>query len=243
MTDDHLVPRQIPRLFPSLSLVYLLGLIAPACLFSTSLSAESGELKESVFTFRSELETAVYAPSYAIVFSKHFTATAGYSLFSFNDTASSADIHYQGKLSNMQAMVNWHPLAGTLHFSAGAFVSSNKVTVSGKPIRNTFVDVGGMGDTTVQVGSFSSDAELPGNVEPYLGLGWSAKIQNGKICVFADFGVLFTSAVISRPTGAGSIVGEPLLRTNQGLAGNRGDSDLTPRRCTSLAQLGVMYRF
>jgi hypothetical protein len=189
------------------------------------------------------MEAAVYTPSYAIVFSKHFTATAGYALFSFNDTASSADIHYQGKLSNMQAMVNWHPLAGALHFSTGVFISSNKVTVSGKPIRNTFFDVGGMGDTTVQVGSFSSDAELPGNVEPYLGLGWSTKTLNGKICVFADFGVLFTSAAISRPTVAGTIAGEPSLQTNRHYQNSGGNHDLEPRQCTPLAQLGMLYRF
>ncbi|MBK9989498.1 MAG: hypothetical protein IPP19_01875 [Verrucomicrobia bacterium] len=143
----------------------------------------------------------------------------------------------------MQACVNWHPLAGAMHFSAGAFMSSNKVTVSGKPMRNAFYDVGDAGDTALQVGSFSNDVELPGNVEPYLGFGWAKRSLNGEIGFFADFGVLFTSHGRSQPTVNDQIASMASFQANQ-LQSEKGMSrEVKASKFAPLAQVGMLYRF
>jgi hypothetical protein len=212
-------------------------------LFSAPLRAEIGELKASTFTFRTTHETVGFCPTAMLTISEYFTATAGYTWLNFNDAAGGIDAHCQGRLSNMQAFVNWHPLAGALHFSAGAFMSSNKVTVSGKPMRNAFFDAGGAGDTAVQVGSFSNDAELPGNIEPYLGFGWATKPLKGEIGFFADFGVLFTSSSNSRPAINGQIAGEPSFQTNLHQEGKGIGYEAKPQHYAPLAQVGMLYRF
>lgn len=221
-----------------------MGLALATCLASAPLRAELGELKTSSIVFRTDLDSIAHGPSRAIAFSEYITATAGYTWLNFDSGASNVEVHCQGRLSNMQAFVNWHPFAGSLRFCAGAFVSSNKVTVSGKPLRNAFFDADGTGDTTVQVGSFSSDVELPGNVDPYLGFGWATKPLKGEIGFFANFGVLFTSASNSSPATPNTVIttGSP-LQSNHGYLGQGARRELKPRHFAPLAQLGLGYRF
>lgn len=237
------MPLLVPRRFTPFSALKLLALVVAVGLFSTAVKAEIGELKASTFTFHADRGTVSFAPTAVLKFSEYFTANAGYTWLNFNGAAGGLDAHYQGRLSNMQAFVNWHPLAGALHFSAGAFMSSNKVTVSGKPMRNAFYDAGDAGDTALQVGSFSNDVELPGNVEPYLGFGWAKRSLNGEISFFADFGVLFTSHGSSQSTVNGQIAGTNSFQANQ-LQSEKGlGREAKVSHCAPLAQIGMLYRF
>jgi hypothetical protein len=220
-----------------------LGLAVSFFLGSASTRAEIGELKSTSIAFRTDLDAVVHGPTVMVAFSEYFTATAGYCWLNFDSGASTADIHYQGRLSNMQAFVNWHPFAGSWHFSAGAFVSSNKVTVSGKPLRNAFFDAAGTGDTSVQVGSFSSDVELPGNVDPYLGFGWATQPLKGEIGFFANFGVIFTSTSNSSAMTTGAFSTARSFPANPGNAGNVMSREIKPRHFAPLAQIGLGYRF
>jgi len=242
VTDDDLVHQIVPRRFTPFSALQLLALVVSVGLLTTSVKAEIGELKASIITFRPESKTASFAPTTMLTISEYFTANAGYTWLNFNGAAGGIDAHYQGRVSNMQAFMNWHPLAGALHFSAGAFMCSNKVTVSGKPMRNAFYDVGVAGDAALQIGSFSNDAELPGNIEPYVGFGWATKPRNGEIGFFADFGILFTTSGNSRSAMNGQIAGDP-FQANLPQSGKGIGQEVKASHYAPLAQVGMLYRF
>jgi hypothetical protein len=245
VADDHFVPRLKQRHLTPKTVVRALVLSLAACLFSSSLRADVVETKTTPFALGAEVGTAGYGPTAIFTFSKYFTATAGYTWLSFNYDASSADANYSGKLklSNVQAFVNWHPYAGTFHLSAGAFVSNNRVTVTGKPKSNSSFDVGGTTYTAAQIGTLSGEVEVAKNTEPYIGFGWAKKPLDGGIGFFADFGVLFTSTAKTKLGATGPIASDPAFQTNLRKEEKDINHDLKPLRYYPIVQLGLLYRF
>ena len=245
MTDDHYVRWIYPRHFPLAPIVHVLGFAISTCLLASPLRAEVVETKTTPFALGAEIGTAGYGPTVIFTFSKYLTATAGYTWLSYNYDASSTDANYQGKLklSNVQAYVNWHPFAGTFHISAGAFVSNNRVGVTGQPKSSTTFDVGGTTYTAAQVGTLSGNVELAKNTEPYIGFGWAKKPINGGIGFFVEFGVLFTSTAKASLGSTGPIANDPTFQTNLRKEEKDINHDLKPLRYYPIVQAGLLYRF
>jgi hypothetical protein len=206
--------------------------------------AEINEFRSSNFVVGAEKGGVDYNSMVALNFSNYFTVTAGGTLLNFNEGIGSIDVSAQGRISNMQAVLNWHPLAGNFHLSAGVFVSSNRVTVSGQPKRNSSLELAATSVTSEQVGAYNSDVDLTSNVEPYLGFGWSTQPLFAGIRVFADFGILFTSLAQTTPGASGMISSNPAFQFNLLHGGDRDISrDLKAQRYHSIAQLGLLYQF
>jgi hypothetical protein len=231
---------------------HLLGLALSLCLLSLSSRAETQpvevqktETKASPIAIGAEAGTAGFGPDVIITVSKNFTVTGGYTWLNFNYDTSSSDADYTGKLklSNVQAMVNWHPFAGTFHISAGAFLSDNKVTVTGKPKGNATYEIGGTTYTAAQIGTLSGNAELVKGAAPYVGFGWAKTPVKGGFGVFADIGVLFTSSAKASLSATGPIAGDATFQSNLRTEEKKVNDDLKPLRYYPIIKIGVLYRF
>jgi len=223
----------------------MLGLALSICLFPTALRAENIEVKTTPWALGAEIGTAGYGPTVIFTFSKHFTATGGYTWLHYSYDAHSTDARYSGKLelSNMQGLVNWHPTGGSFHFSAGAFISRNKVTISGKPTNGATIDVGGTPYDPSQVGTIAGEVKLAQNLEPYVGFGWAKPPLKGGIGFFADIGILFTSAAKTTLVATGPIASNPTFQTNLHQEEKDINHDLKPLRYYPIIQTGLLYRF
>jgi len=231
---------------------HLLGLALSLCLLSLSSRAETQpvevqktETKASPIAIGAEAGTAGFGPDVIITVSKNFTVTGGYTWLNFNYDTSSSDADYTGKLklSNVQAMVNWHPFAGTFHISAGAFLSDNKVTVTGKPKGNATYEIGGTTYTAAQIGTLSGNAELVKGAAPYVGFGWAKTPVKGGFGLFADIGVLFTSSAKASLSATGPVTSDATFQSNLRTEEKKVNDDLKPLRYYPIIKIGVLYRF
>jgi hypothetical protein len=243
MTDDDGVLSLNHRYRTPAFIARCVGLILSICTFSTIIRAEIGEFRSADFVTGAGKAGLDYSPTVAFTFSKYFTATAGGTLLNFNEGVGNFDANSQGKISNMQAVLNWHPLAGNFHLSAGVFVSSNRITVSGQPKRNSGFALAATSITSEQVGAYSSDVDLTSNVEPYFGLGWSTQPLFAGIRVFADFGILFTSLAQTTPGTSGMISSNPAFQFNFLHRDRDAIRDLKAQRFHPIAQLGLSHQF
>jgi len=225
--------------------IRVLGLAAVVCLFSVQLKAEPVETKATPFALGAVIGTTGYGPTVCFTFSQYFTATAGYTWLKFNRDASSSDADYNGKLklSNIQSFVNWHPFADTFHLSAGAFFSNNRVAIIGSPKSSSTYVVGGTTYTAAQVGTLSGEVTLAKNLEPYVGFGWAKPPLDRGIGFFADFGVLFTSAIRANLAATGPIAKDSIFQTNLRKEEGEITHDVRALRYYPIIQVGILHRF
>ena len=223
----------------------ILGLALSVGLFRSSLRAETTETKTTPIAIGAEFGTAGIGPAAIFTASEHFTATVGYTWFNYTYNTSSSDTDYNGKLklSNLQAIANWHPFAGTFHLSAGFFISDNKVDVTAKAKSGTTYDIGGTTYTADQVGSVSGNVKLAKNAVPYIGLGWAKKPLKGGLGFFADIGVVFSSTPQTKLIATGPIASDTTFQANLQKEENNINHDLKPLRYYPVVQAGLMYRF
>ncbi len=105
-------------------------------------------------------------------------ARVGYSGGSWGYDASTSNVNYTGdvKLSNLNALLDFHPLGPLFRLSGGVIFNKNKYeatgTVSGQP------------------GSFDAKVESGKTAAPYLGIGWG-NVAGAGINFYADLGVMF----------------------------------------------------
>jgi len=245
IVDEYRVLWLKQRPLAPASVVRVLGLAAVACLFSGLLKAETVETKATPFALGAVIGTTGYGPTACFTFSQYFTATSGYTWLKFNRDASSSDADYNGKLklSNVQAFVNWHPFAGTFHLSAGAFFSDNRFAIIGSPKSSSTFIVGGTTYTAAQVGTLSGEVKLAKNLEPYVGFGWAKPPLSGGIGFFADFGVLFTSAIRANLSATGPIANDPTFQTNLHKEESEIIHDVRSLRYYPIVQVGILHRF
>jgi hypothetical protein len=102
----------------------------------------------------------------------------GYSGGSFGYDASTSNVSYTGdiKLSNLNALVDFHPLGPLFRISGGVIFNKNKYdahgTVNGQP------------------GSFDARVESGRTAAPYLGIGYG-NVAGAGVNFYADLGVMF----------------------------------------------------
>ena len=217
-----------------------------ATLLTSTLRAETTKSKASPIAIGAEIGTAGYGPIAIVTATKHLTASIGYTWFDFDYDTSSGDSDYTGKLKlkNIQGIVNWHPFAGTFHLSAGAFITNNKVDVIGKLKPGNTYDIGGASYTSAQVGTLTGNVELTKGTVPYIGLGWAKKPTKSGFGIFANAGVLFTSAPEAKLNSiGGTLSSDPTLQANLRKEEKDVNKDLKPLRYYPVAQFGLMYRF
>jgi hypothetical protein len=228
-----------------------LGMALSVCLVAIGLHAESApapttESKASRFAIGAEAGTAGYGPVLVVTASKHFTLNVGYTWlnYDYDYTDTNGDYKAKLKLSNFQAMANWHPFAGTFHLSAGAFATENKMDMTGVPKAGNTYDIGGTIYTAAQVGTLTGAAEISSGVAPFLGLGWTKVPTKSGFGFFFEVGVLFINApTVKLATTGGTLANDPTFKSNLHKEEQTINDDLSSFKYYPVAQLGLIYRF
>jgi hypothetical protein len=102
----------------------------------------------------------------------------GYSGLKWSYKTSTSDASYDGnlKLSNLNALVDFHPLGPVFRISGGVIFNTNKYDATGHP--------------NGVPGSFNATVEAGKRAAPYLGIGWG-KVAGAGVNFYADLGVMF----------------------------------------------------
>jgi hypothetical protein len=105
-------------------------------------------------------------------------ARIGYSGGSLGYNSSTSGASYNGdiKLSNLNALLDFHPLGPLFRISGGVIFNKNKYEATGTPSSGP--------------GSFDATVESGRSAAPYLGVGWGNVAGKG-VNFYADLGVMF----------------------------------------------------
>jgi len=229
----------------------LLGLALAASLPLISLRAETTPApaaSEAIprFAIGAEIGTAGFGPLVVLTASKHLTANIGYTFFNYDREFTVDEVNFKGKLklSNLQAVLNWHPFAGTFHLSAGAFLTDNKITLTSLP--STVYKIGDQTYTSAQIATLNGTGKITKGVNPYVGFGWSKTPAKSGFGMFFDVGVLFISSPEVHLVATGPATSDPTFTANRVKAENKVNDKITGSKYSSyypVVQLGLMYRF
>jgi hypothetical protein len=118
----------------------------------------------------------------------------GYSAFSYDREIEDTDLTYDGelKLSNAQALLDWHAFGGGFRFTIGAVGGGTELEVQGEPSDEGTYEIGGETFTAAQVGSVEGTAEFGNSVLPYIGFGWGNPVDAaGRVSFLVDVGAIY----------------------------------------------------
>lgn len=111
------------------------------------------------------------------------SARVGYSALKWNHDVETSTVDYDGKLklSNLNTMVDFHPLGPVFRLTGGVIFNDNKYDVRSK-------NFGGALSGTVEAGRSAA---------PYLGIGWGT-VSGAGINFYADIGIMFMGSPKAR---------------------------------------------
>ncbi len=111
------------------------------------------------------------------------SARLGYSALKWSQDVETSDVEYDGKLklSNLNGMIDFHPLGPVFRITGGVILNDNKYDVRGE-----------------RFGGSLSGTVTPGrSAAPYLGIGWGTVAGTG-INFYADLGIMFMGSPKAR---------------------------------------------
>jgi len=105
-------------------------------------------------------------------------ARVGYSGLRWNYDVDTSNVSYKGHatLSNLNALLDFHPLGPVFRLTGGFILNDNKYEATGRP--------------NVGSGSVNAKVEAGKKAAPYLGVGWG-NVAGAGVNFYADLGVMF----------------------------------------------------
>lgn len=105
------------------------------------------------------------------------SARVGYSALKWSRDVDTSEVSYDGKLklSNLNGMVDFHPIGPIFRLTGGVILNDNKYDVTGRHSSG---------------GTLSGTVESGRSAAPYLGVGWGT-VAGAGVNFYADFGVMF----------------------------------------------------
>ena len=106
------------------------------------------------------------------------SARLGYSALKWGYDVNTSNASYNGdlKLSNLNALLDFHPLGPSFRLTGGVILNDNKYEATGHP--------------SVGPGSLSATVKPGRQAAPYLGVGWG-NVAGAGVNFYADLGVMF----------------------------------------------------
>ena len=125
-------------------------------------------------------------------FTRHFGARLGLNKYSTTDNQNIDNIDYDTKvdLNSTGLMLDWYPVGGSFHLTAGYLNSNNKISASATPIGNVTI---GSNTVTVNAGDLVLNSEIKLGSGLFYGLGWGNVPASG-------FGMTFELGVVNMGT-------------------------------------------
>lgn len=105
-------------------------------------------------------------------------ARVGYSALKWSHDVDTSNVTYKGdaKLSNLNALLDFHPMGPVFRLTGGLILNDNKYEATGRP--------------NVGPGSINAKVEAGNKAAPYLGVGWG-NVAGAGVNFYADLGVMF----------------------------------------------------
>jgi hypothetical protein len=140
----------------------------------------------------------------------NLNARIGGNALSYSDTGSTTDVDYDYdlKLKTLDALIDWHPAAGTFRITTGLVYNGNEFDLVAKPRGGLSYVFGGRTYNVTEVGEVNGRIDFR-KIAPYLGIGWSNAPTKSKGWGFSvDLGVMFHGKPRASltPTGCTSAV-------------------------------------
>jgi hypothetical protein len=143
-----------------------------------------------------------------------FGLRVGYSGFNINHSVDTSDVDYSGKLklSMGTALLDWYPLAGVFHLTAGVAANNTKLDVVGQPSAGTYT-INGTTYTSSQIGSLTGQLKFGNSVAPYVGFGWGNPTgADSRVHFLLDIGAIYggtPSVSLTAQCGSAAPAGSP----------------------------------
>ena len=105
-------------------------------------------------------------------------ARVGYSGLKWSHDVDTSNVSYKGnaKLSNLNALLDFHPLGPIFRLTGGVIFNDNKYEATGHPNSGP--------------GTINAKVEAGNRAAPYLGVGWG-NVAGAGVNFYADLGVMF----------------------------------------------------
>jgi len=160
-------------------------------------------------------------------------ARVGYSGGSIGHDTSTSNANYSGdiKLSNLNALLDFHPLGPLFRLTGGIIFNKNKYdatgTVSGQP------------------GSFNATVESGKSAAPYLGVGYG-NVSGFGVNFYADLGIMFSGspkASVTANCGSLNVTDCNTLRSNAAAERTRLEDELKDFKYWPVLNIGITVGF
>lgn len=135
----------------------------------------------------------------------NLNARIGFSSYSYNYNGSTGDVNYDFKLKlqTIDALLDWYPMQGSFHLSAGFFHNGNKITSVARPGINGTYTINGNTYTLAEAGTIDGNTDFR-SAAPYFGIGWGNPAGTNRGWGFtSDLGVIYQGAPSSSLTSSG----------------------------------------
>lgn len=136
----------------------------------------------------------------------------GFNGYNTTYSESTSDVNYdlKVKLQTIDTLLDWYPMSGSFHLSAGLFHNGNKITSVANAANNGTYNINGNTYSTSEVGNIYGNIDFR-SAAPYLGLGWGNAVGKEKGWGFtSDLGVVFQGAPSSNLTSSGCVASAQL---------------------------------
>jgi outer membrane receptor protein involved in Fe transport len=157
----------------------------------------------------------------------------------------SVDYDARLKFSNVQALIDWHPLAGAWRLSTGLVYNNNKVDLTATPSGGTFT-INGNTYPAASVGSLQGTLDFT-KVNPYFGTGWGISPRGHGLFGSIDLGVQWQPNHVSLSATCGAAIqGTPAcsqLATDVVAEQAKLQQQTHFLRAWPVIQLGIGWRF
>jgi hypothetical protein len=168
-------------------------------------------------------------------------ARVGYSALSFGHTLNSTDVRYDAKLklSNLSALIDFHPFPGAFRFTGGVIANDNKYNLAGT---GTSYRINGRTYSASEVG-LSGTIKSGRSLAPYLGIGYGNVARAG-VNFYFDLGIMFMgSPKASLVASCGGSANCAQLRNDLNAEQARLQDDLSRFKYYPVANIGLTIGF
>jgi hypothetical protein len=168
-------------------------------------------------------------------------ARLGYSALSFGHNLHTTDVRYDAKLklSNLSALLDFHPFPGAFRFTGGLIANDNKYNLSGT---GTSYRINGNTYNASEVG-LSGTVKSGRSVAPYLGIGYGNVARAG-VNFYFDVGIMFMgSPKASLVASCGGSANCTQLRNDLNAEQARLQDDLSRFKYYPVANVGLTIGF
>jgi hypothetical protein len=213
--------------------------------FATNTYAQTGSQQDSRSGLALGLEggTTGFGPALIYTASPEVSFGLSYGILSFdynNAKGYKSRYDYDVDLRNLAAVVNWYPMSGHFHLTAGAILFDHQYDVTARPRNGRSFEIGDHNYDNSQITSVTGKIDTGSKIAPYIGAGWSWSLGHSGFSLITDVGLMFTRGYDTKLTATGPVANDPVFLAD--LQKERDDLN-DSMKVFPVIKAGVVYHF